>query len=407
MSGRWLQLREFIVFVLRHFEQDQCRQHAAALTYTTLFAVVPIMTVAFTILSAIPSLASVSADIQSFVFRHFVPTSGEVVQRYLQDFSHQANKLTVVGIGILFVTAIMMLVTIERAFNQIWRVREPRKGVVGFLRYWAVLSLGPLLLGAGFVISSYFASLELLSSAADVVHGLTGLKLMPFLSTSAAFTLLYVAVPNCKVPLKAGLIGGVVAALLFEAAKRGFGLFVTSFSSYTFVYGAFAAFPVFLLWLFLSWLIVLLGVEFTRALVVFRQSKMVDRHPLLVLMDLLALMYDRQQRGEAVSDVEAMKAIGVSRVEDWAEYVDILERGQFIQRTDDGDYVLVRDLSAVNLADFIRRLPWPLPLDSDLASLPLEQPWAQSLRPLLTDINSQLNSTLDRSLVSLLRTGER
>ena len=216
----------------QHFLRDNCRGHAAALTFTTLFAVVPMMTVVFTALAAVPSLKPVSAEIQQFIFSNLVPSTGEAVQQHLGEFAQQASQLTIVGIGMLFLTAIMMLVTIERAFNEIWQVRAPKQGLISFLRYWAVLSLGPCLLGAGFVLSSYIMSLRVMSDTMDLVGTvLPGIGLIPLLFTALGFTLLYTAVPNCRVPWRAGLISGFFAACLFELAKRGFGIFVTGFSS--------------------------------------------------------------------------------------------------------------------------------------------------------------------------------
>jgi len=322
LTADYRQIVSFARFVLRRFLADNCRQNAMVLTYTTLFAVVPVMTVTFAILSAIPSLQHVSTDIQAFIFSHFIPSTGMEVQAKLQEFSEQARGLTVIGIGMLFVTAIMLLVTIEHSFNQIWKVRQERKGVVSFLRYWAVLSLGPLLLGAGFAISSYLTSLRLFSEAASAVGGvIPGLQLLPFITTALAFSLLYITVPNCKVPLKAGFAGGLFAAFLFEMAKGAFGLFVTRFSSYTLVYGAFAAFPVFLIWMYLSWMIILFGVEVTRGLAVFRHTGMVSRHPVLALLDVLQLFWRKQQHGASVSDVEAMAILGKQEVEIWFDFV--------------------------------------------------------------------------------------
>ena len=147
--GHWHTVDHALRTSVRHFLNDNCRQHAAALTFTTLFAVVPLLTVIFTLLAAIPSLKPISEDIRQFIFSNLVPSSGAQLQTYLGEFSQQASQLTVVGIGILFVTALMMLVTIERAFNEIWQVRAPRQGLISFLRYWAVLSLGPFLLDVG------------------------------------------------------------------------------------------------------------------------------------------------------------------------------------------------------------------------------------------------------------------
>ncbi|MDP2226386.1 MAG: YihY family inner membrane protein [Moraxellaceae bacterium] len=403
LTTDYRQFLSFMRFVVGRFLHDNCRQNAMVLTYTTLFAVVPVMTVTFAILSAIPSLQHVSADIQNFVFSHFIPSTGMEVQAKLQEFSQQARGLTVVGIGMLFVTALMMLVTIEKSFNQIWRVREARKGVVSFLRYWAVLSLGPLLLGAGFAISSYLASMRLLSDAASVVGGvIPGLQILPFITTSLAFTLLYVTVPNCKVPLRAGIAGGLMAAALFELAKTGFGIFVGQFSSYTLVYGAFAAFPVFLIWIYLSWMIILFGVEVTRGLAVFRHTSMVNRHPVLALMDVLQLFWRKQQHGASVSDVEAMSILGKQEVEIWFDFVDILQRERMIHRTDTGSYVLTRNLEHIDFADFYRSLPWPLPRPADLDRLHVDDHWVTVLRPALLRVHEAMERELHVSLASIV-----
>lgn len=403
MQQQIKQMWSFLRFVIKHFLHDDCRQNAAALTYTTLFAVVPIMTVTFAIVSAIPSMQHVSADIQDFIFRHFVPSSGEMVENYLHDFSTQASKLTVVGIGILFFTALMMLVTIEQAFNTIWRVKESRKGVVSFLRYWAVLSLGPLLLGAGFVVSSYLTSIEILSNTANYFSNIIpGLRLIPLVFSALGFTLLYVTVPNCKVPLRAGVYGGICAAILFEAAKRGFAIFVGNFSSYKLVYGAFAAFPIFLLWIYLSWLIILFGVELTRAFAVYREEHMGYRHPVLSILDILQLFYRRQRSGFTVSDVEAMSVLGKQEVEAWTEFARILQEQRIILKTEEGDYVLCRNLDQLDFWDFYQRLPWPLPQPQDMAKLHADDDWGAVLRPVLERVHAQLEQELRIPLGQIL-----
>lgn len=398
------QLLSFTRLVIRRFMEDNCRQTAMVLTYTTLFAVVPVMTVVFSVLSAIPSLQHVSADIQDFVFQHFIPSTGAVVQERLQDFSRQARGLTTIGIAMLFVTALMLLVTIEKSFNQIWKVHHERKGVVSFLRYWAVLSLGPLLLGAGFAISSYLASISLLSTAASAVSDvIPGLQLIPFVSTTLAFMLLYVTVPNCKVPLKAGFLGGLLAALMFELAKKGFGLFVSQFSSYTLVYGAFAAFPVFLIWIYLSWMIILLGVEITRAIAVFRRTSMARRHPVLALLDILQLFWRKQQLGGTVTDIEAMSILGKKEVENWFQFASILQRERIIRRTDEGSYVLARNLEHIRFCDFYRSLPWPLPAPGDLENLHADDHWGMVLKPALLRVSDTIDNELGISLASILK----
>lgn len=403
ITASFHRLWAFLRFVVAHFMRDNCRQHAIVLTYTTLFAVVPIMTVTFTLLSAIPSLQHISGDIQNFIFKHFIPSSGAMVQEHLQSFSQQASHLTIVGIAMLFVTALMMLVSIEKAFNQIWRVQQARKGIVSFLRYWAVLSLGPLLLGAGFAISSYVASMGLFNSAAGYVGSIIpGVRLVTFALTALAFTLLYVAVPNCKVPLKAGLAGGIFAAFLFELAKRAFGIFVGSFSSYTLVYGAFAALPVFLIWIYLSWSIILLGVEVSRALAVYRDENKGQRHPVLALMDVLQLFWRNQQTGSSVSDIDAMGVLGKQEVEVWFDFARILQDQNLIQRTDTGGYVLAKNLEKVNFFEFYQKLPWPLPTPHDFLKLHGDDHWVQALRPAVMSVHQHMEKELKIPLATIV-----
>ena len=143
MLQRITEVWDFWRFLLQRFIADQGTNSAAALTYTTLFAVVPMMTVTFSMLSAIPAFQGTGEQIQSFIFRNFVPSAGETLQQYLREFTTQARQLTWVGVAVLAATAFWMLVTIEKTFNTIWRVRQPRRGVSSFLLYWAILSLGP------------------------------------------------------------------------------------------------------------------------------------------------------------------------------------------------------------------------------------------------------------------------
>ena len=390
-------------FIFRSFLHDDCRQNAASLTYTTLFAVVPMMTVLFAVLSGVPALQRAGTHIQNFIFTHFLPDTGVKIQEYLGEFSRQASNLTAVGVLMLFVTALLMLMTIEKAFNEIWKVRQPRQNLVSFLRYWAVLSLGPLLLGVAFTVSSYLTSIRLLSGAEEIVGiVLPGLQIMPLLFTGLAFTLLYVTVPNCKVPLKAGFGAGFFAAALFELAKRVFGLFVSNFSSYQLVYGAFAAFPLFLLWIYMSWMIILLGVEVSRALTLYKEQHYTNRHPVLAILDILQLFYRRQKDGHSVSDTEAMSILGRYEVETWTEMAAILVDLNYIKKTENGNYVLVRNLDQIDFWSFYQHLPWPLPKPEDLKSLHADDNWARALAPHFIAAHEQSGRALALPLGKIL-----
>ncbi len=362
MPRRLNLLLHFFRYLFRRFGEDNCAKNAAALTYTTLFAVVPVMTVTYAMLAAIPAFSQVGGQIEDFIFNNFVPATGDTLREYLRDFSDQARQLTGVGIALLIITAFMMLVNIERAFNAIWRIRQRRRGISSFLLYWAVLSLGPLLLGAGFVVSTYLASLNFLSGDAAIGSAYRwALGWVPILLSVAAFTLVFVAVPNTRVPFRHGLVGGVLVALLFEGAKASFALYVALFPGYQLIYGAFAAFPLFLIWVYISWLIILFGAELVANL----DSSSAWQRPLLprlvTLMALLRVLIQAQQKGQVV-DLGRMNAAGwVIHEELWLQLTEFLEGEQIITRAQQGGYVLSRDLGELDMAYLLSRLPEPLP----------------------------------------------
>ncbi|MDO6562281.1 virulence factor BrkB family protein [Amphritea sp. 1_MG-2023] len=388
----------FLLYLARQFVRNKGMLNASALTYTTLFAVVPLMTVSYAMLAAIPSFQGAGEQLQGLIFDNFVPATGAVVQDYLSDFAAQASKLTAVGLIFLFVTSIMMMKNIEGAFNRIWRVSEPRKGMSSFLLYWAVLSLGPLLIGLGLLVSSYIASLSLFTSATELVGRARLLSVLPLVMSAAAFTLLYAAVPNCKVPLKNAVIGGVVVAILFETAKRAFALFVTQFPSYELIYGAFAAVPLFLAWIFISWMIILLGAELSRALSVYRdQRKGKHLSHLHTLVAVLQHLWQAQQSGESLSDRQLLQRVEGLEQNEWDHYNVLLLQASVMSRTERGEYMLARDMGSFTLDQLNSLLPWPLPEKSPVESVTLWQRQLDQRLQQLSDVRKQqLNVTLEQ-----------
>lgn len=390
----------FIRSLARQFQANQGILNAAALTYTTLFAVVPLMTVSYSMLAAVPNFRGVGEQVQAWIFANFVPATGEVVQNYLGTFASQAQSLTVIGIVFLVVTSIMMMKNIEAAFNRIWRVAEPRKGLSSFLLYWAVLSLGPILIGLGLLLTSYIASLSFITSATEMVGRARLLSVLPPFFSALAFMLLYAAVPNCRVPLKNAAIGGLFAAILFEIAKRGFVQFVTLSPSYQLIYGAFAAVPLFLVWIYISWGIILLGAELTRLLTVSQVSKYRTNEPhLYTILAVLQRLWRGQQEGKPVPDRVLLKEIAGLDQGRWDEYVQLLMSAGLMRRTEGGQYVLCRDLSNYTLLQLQQELPWPLP-DPQPED---EQGWQRELQVRLRQLQTQRGEILDLSLQSLFR----
>lgn len=401
MGPQVTEITAFWRFLLQRFLADRCINSAAALTYTTLFAVVPMMTVVFVMLSAVPAFQGMGEQIQAFVFNNFVPSTGETVQVYLRDFITQARQLTWVGVVVLAVTAYAMLVTIEKTFNTIWRVRQPRRGVASFLLYWAILSLGPLLLGAGFAASTYITSLALLSGPDAVMGAKTLIGFMPLLSSVAAFTLLYATVPNARVPLRHAFLGGAFTAVLFEAAKGVFGLYVSLFPGYHLIYGAFATVPLFLLWIYLSWLIVLLGAEMACNLGYnYRWRELALPRP-LVMLGILRLFYERQREGGDLGHADVQRAGWLMPEEEWNEILDYLEQERLICRTANGNWALCRDLGELSVQHLLDRSPWPLPRLDQLPAR-LDEPWYDAFRVALEKLHEERRQLLGADLASWL-----
>jgi membrane protein len=274
MGKIFLSFARFCYLVGKHFNDDGCFHRAAALAYTTLLSIVPLLAVIFAVLSISPLFKTVGVTIQNFIFANFVPASGEIIQSHLQQFITQATHLSLISSVFLLVTSVMLLYSIEEALNHIWRVSNMRRSVRAILLYLALLIFVPLLLIIGFILSSYVLSLSVVALTVQWL-GLAKIFLLfaPFLLSIIAFTLLYVAVPNCRVPFAMGLVGGLVAAILFEFVKRGFALYVETFTTYQLLYGALSVIPFFLVWIYLTWLVILFGAEVSHVLMIRKQKK--------------------------------------------------------------------------------------------------------------------------------------
>lgn len=242
---------------------DQITVNAGYLAYVTLLSLVPLIAVGVAIFSAFPGFEDTRVAIENFLFTNFVPTSSDVIKEHITSFAGNANQMTAVGIGFLAAVALLLIRNVDATLNRIWRIKAKRPMMISFAVYWMVLSLGPLLLGASIGVTSYIVSL--VSFADQGIPGFSGflLKLLPYLISMAGFIMLYTLVPNTRVPFKAAIPGALFAALLFELTKKGFALYISHFPSYEVIYGAVATIPILFVWVYLSWVVVLLGAEFT------------------------------------------------------------------------------------------------------------------------------------------------
>lgn len=259
----------FLAAATRRFGEDRSVQTAGSLTFTTLLALVPLLTVVLWLSSTFPAFERAVDALERHMVTQLLPegAGSARVTGQIAVFADNAARLGAVGLGFLAVIALMLMLTIEDALNRIFAVARKRGLLRRLFVYGALLALGPALIGASLSMTSYLVGASLgfldLGEQARMI-----LALLPFAFTCAALMLLYLVVPYRRVDAGHALLGGLFAAAVFELAKRGFALFVTQFPTYTLIYGAFAAVPIFLLWVYVSWLVVLVGATLTAQLTI-------------------------------------------------------------------------------------------------------------------------------------------
>lgn len=395
----------YLRLLFRHFLNDGCSQKAASLTYTTLLSLVPIITVILVVFSMVPALADVREQVQNAIYSNLLPASNATISEHIDHFAQKSSNLGLLGVLGLFVTTIMTLITIEEAFNKIWRVSERSGGLSSILRYWTMITLAPIVLGVAFGASSAIRGISFMNQqiAGYGIDWAVWAQIVSFLFTVAGFIGMYWFIPKVKVPIKYAAIAGVIAALLFEILKQLFGTVMTNFTSYEAIYGAFAALPAFLLWIYLSWNVILLGVEISYTLTIFDTKEVAVRHPMLSLLDMLNLIYKRYQQGKTVSEKELRDVLGRKELPKWNLYIDELIQSELIANTKDDHYILRTNLDSISLWQFYKTLPYPLPIKDELDKLQQADydPWFVELYKQLDKIEDVAKQELNISLGEL------
>lgn len=259
--------RSSVAMLKTRFREDRLGLTASSLTFTTVMALVPFITVALAVFTAFPMFARFQGVLQTWLINSLIPENiSRQVLGYLTQFALQASKMGVVGVALLLVTALALILTIDHTLNGIWRVRQPRPFGQRVLVYWSAITLGPLLLGVSLSITSY-----VLSASKGLVGVVPGgvqvlLDIVQFLLVAGAMAALYHYVPNTHVKWRHAWVGGVFVAAGLELAKKMLALYLSQVPSYSVVYGAFATVPIFLIWIYIAWMIVLLGAVITAYL---------------------------------------------------------------------------------------------------------------------------------------------
>jgi membrane protein len=346
-------LAEFASMVWRRFFDERSISIASSLAFTTLLSLVPIVVVAVAVLSVIPVFEETSAQLQAFLLANLIPESAASVAGYARELSDNAAGLTAIGLAFLFVTATLLLLNIDRAFNQIWRVRRPTRAARRILIYAMLLTAAPVLIGLSLSLTSWVVSVSM-GLVKDAPYAGLLLRIVPIALTGFAFAMLYITLPNRRVRVRDALAGGFLSAVAFEATKHGFALYITHFPAYRLVYGAFAAIPIFLIWIYVSWVVVLFGAAAAAVLPEWRERTFdVESGPggrFLGALQILRLL--SETRGAAVRERRLHGAVKLP-IDQIEAILDAMRNAGWIGRGR-GGWILAQDLSGLSVAEIYR-----------------------------------------------------
>jgi membrane protein len=400
----------FSLYALVRFNRDGCFAASGALSYTTLVSLVPLGVIGLGVLSAFPNLAGSREELLNLMFRNFVPGISEQAAWWFQYFAGSAAQATAIGIIGTAVVGVLLLATVEDQLNAVWRVTVPRPWVQRILAYWTLITMGPLLVGTSLTLSTYLntaarrAGLDpdaIVELASGWPHLLA--RWLPFLLEFLACTLLYIIIPNCAVRWRDATLGATVASVSIEILKIGFVIYIGSLSSYQIVYGAIATIPIFLLWMYISWMAVLLGAVVAANLPTWKVDERFNHLSaggirLGFSLSLIAALDRAQRRGITLSPADLAAELGVpTSVLD--EHLKVLARGGFTAPTQGGRWVLAWNPETATLHDLYVALE--LPLAGTWLPRPTA-PWQVQIAPAMDRIIRAETAAMRVTLAKLL-----
>ena len=259
-------IRGYFVYLLGRFHEDRILYYSGYLSYVTLLSMVPLLAVIFSFFSIFPFFEKLKEEVEEFIFNNFVPALGDAVQEQILSFVENASSMTPFGLLVLLIIAVLLLSSIDHTLNQIWHVRKNRGLIVSYSIYIVVLISSPVLLGTSLAATSYLVSLRGIEEGAALSIIKMLLASLPFLGSFLFFLLLYIIVPHTKVHFWSAVSGAMIATLLFEISKSAFALYFINFPVYQVIYGALAVIPLLFIWVFISWVVVLVGAQIAASL---------------------------------------------------------------------------------------------------------------------------------------------
>ncbi len=345
----------FFRFLWQRFLDDRLFEAAGALSYTTVFALVPLSIVVFGVLSAFPVFDRWSDQLSDYIFSNFVPSSARAVETYLRQFSTNAGQLTTVGIVALVVSLLITLNSVEATFNRIWRVKVARPKFARFMVFWTVFTLGALVAATSLAVSTRFFALAIFATQPGQWLEHLMLRVAPMFIELVGFAAIFRVVPHRTVHWRHAIAGALLAVLLFEAVKWGVGAFLGNFTTYGKVYGTLAFVPIFLIWIFLGWVSILFGASFASSMSAFRYQPVAMRLPLgYELYGLLRMLgrFDAARRKGKGLHTDEMQALEPMLTDALVQQIfsQLCEIG-VLTRAESGEWLLARDLDQLTLAE--------------------------------------------------------
>lgn len=394
----------FLRFLWRRFLDDRLFEAAGALSYTTVFALVPLSMVAFGVLKAFPMFDKWSQQLTDYVFSNFVPTSARALESQLTDLSQNLDKLTVFGAIALVVSLLVTLTSVETTFNRIWRVKSARHTFGRFLVYWTVFTLGALVAAASMALSVRFFQLSVFATEPGQWLQALALRLAPSAIELVAFATIFRVVPHRTVQWRHAVAGAFLSVLLLELVKWVIGLYFGSFQAYEKIYGAVAFLPIFLLWVYLGWVAILLGASFASSISAFRYQPVSMRlpvgHELYGMLRLLGRFAEARRSGEGLHS-DRILALEPMLTDSLVQTM-LAQLGGIgvLQRAESGEWLLARDLDDLTLAELYEAGRLRIPVAE--AHLPCrDDSLGQQAISALDDLRLPLRDLLKRRVGSL------
>ena len=359
--------QSFFRFLWRRFLDDRLFEAAGALSFTTLFALVPLSMVVFGVLAAFPVFEEWSDQLSAYIFSNFVPSSASAVEGYLRDLSKNTGKLTTAGTIALVISVLITLTSVETTFNRIWRVPTARPKFSRFLVYWTVLTLGALVATSSLALSTQLFALAIFETGPGRLLESVMLGFAPMAIELLCFSAIFKVVPHRTLKWRHAIAGATLSVLLFELVKQGMGAYFGRFGNYQAMYGPLAVVPIMMLWIYLSWVSILLGASFASSMSAFRYQPASLRLPhgyeMYGLLRLLGRFSQARQQGRGLHSDEIQQQEPILTDALVQQMLGQLDEIDLVSRAETGEWLLSRDLGDVTLGELYEACHLRIPIN--------------------------------------------